>query len=162
MLNEIWCDIPWLDRSQLKASISSYVETWIPYIAFAIAIFSALRLAIFNIDETQSDSFKGLPTPANALFISGLAMISHDRAPWLFETSVLLGITLVFSWLLVAPVRLFALKFKNYSWKENKIRFTFLLMGVLLIVFLKIIAIPLIILLYIAMSLGVHIASKKA
>ena len=133
----------------------------LPYLAFLIAVFSALRLAIFNLDETQSDSFKGLPTPANALFISGLPLVGA-AFPWLFETSVLLAITIVFSFLLVAPIRLFALKFKNYGWKENKIRFTFLLMGVLLIVTLKIIAIPLIILLYIALSLGMQFVSKKA
>lgn len=134
---------------------------WLPFLAFAIAAFSAVRLAIFNIDESQSDSFKGLPTPANALFISGIALVSPVLAPWLFETPALLIITGIFSLLLVAPIRLFALKFKNFSWKENKIRFTFLLLGVLLVAILKMIAIPLIILLYIVLSLGVASASKK-
>ncbi len=140
---------------------NSTESTWLPFIAFAIASFSALRLAIFNIDETQSDSFKGLPTPANALFISGLALLDATSFSWLFETPVLIIITVVFSLLLVAPVRLFALKFKNYGWKENKIRFTFLLIAVLLIATLKLIAIPLIILLYIALSLGVQSVSRK-
>lgn len=140
---------------------SSTTSEWLPFLAFAIAAFSALRLAIFNIDETQSDSFKGLPTPANALFISGIAMVNTSLAPWLFDTLSLVLITVTFSLLLVAPIRLFALKFKNFGWKENKIRFTFLLMGVLLIATMKIIAIPLIILLYIGLSLGVQSVSKK-
>lgn len=135
---------------------------WLPFLAFAIAAFSALRLAIFNIDESQSDSFKGLPTPANALFISGFALIDVGAVPWIFETPALVIITVVFSLLLVAPLRLFALKFKNFGWKENKVRFTFLLMGVLLIAALKIIAIPLIILVYIALSLGEQFITKKA
>ena len=140
---------------------STSVE-WLPFIALAIAAFSALRLAIFNVDETQSDSFKGLPTPANALFITGFAMIDPSVIPWAFETPLLISITVVFSLLLVAPVRLFALKFKNFGWQENKIRFTFLLVAVLLIAILKIVAIPLIILLYIVLSLGVQSVSKKA
>ncbi len=134
---------------------------WLPFLAFAIAAFSALRLAIFNIDETQSDSFRGLPTPANALFISGIALLDPSQIPWLFETPGLVIITLVFSLLLVAPFTLFALKFKNYGWKENKIRFTFLLIGVLLLATLNVTAIPIIILLYIVLSLGVQLVGKK-
>ena len=135
---------------------------WLPFVAILIAVFSAVRLAIFNIDETQTDSFRGLPTPANALFISGIALFSQEAFPWLFETQVLLAITLAFSFLLVAPINLFALKFKNFSWKENKMRFTFILISVLLLAILKINAIPLIILFYVILSLGVQLVSKKA
>lgn len=141
---------------------NSTSNEWLPLVAILIVIFSAVRLAIFNIDETQTDSFRGLPTPANALFISGIALFSQEAFPWLFETQMFLVITLVFSFLLVAPINLFALKFKNFSWKENKMRFTFILISVLLLAILKIKAIPLIILFYVILSLGLHLVSKKA
>lgn len=136
------------------------------YIAFSIAVFSALRLAIFNIDETQRDSFKGLPTPANALFITSLPLIGGDLAFAFFDPWILSAIVVVSSYLLVSGIPLFALKFKNFSWKDNKVRFTFLAIAVLLpITFMLlaiqvVLAIPIIILLYIALSLGVQAVSK--
>lgn len=132
----------------------------LPYVSFSIAIFSALRLAIFNIDETQSDSFRGLPTPANALFITALPLLGGLPATWLKEPWVLTVIVGVSSYLLVSPVRLFALKFKNISWSENKIRFTFLLLSIALLAVFSASAIPLIILLYIGLSLGVQLLSR--
>lgn len=130
------------------------------YFAFSIAVFSALRLAIFNIDETQSDSFKGLPTPANALFITSLPLLGGNLAFLFFDPWILCAIVIISSYLLVSGIRLFALKFKSFSWKENKVRFTFLVLCVLLLAVLKIAAIPVIILLYIALSLGVRAVSK--
>ena len=126
----------------------------IPYFGFTIAAFSALRLAIFNIDETQSDSFKGLNTPANTLFITSLPLLPAAAGQWIFQTWVLVAITFVFSLLLVSRIEIFALKFKNFSWADNKIRFTFLGLSVLLLMAFQITAIPLIILLYIGLSLG--------
>lgn len=136
------------------------ISTYWPYLAFSIAIFSALRLAIFNIDETQSDSFKGLPTPANALFITALPLIGGNLAFAFFDPWILSGVVIISSYLLVSGIPLFALKFKSFSWKDNKIRFTFLGLSVLLLAVLKITAIPVIILLYIALSLGVRAVSK--
>lgn len=135
----------------LSESSSSEV---IPFIGFMIAMFSALRLAIFNVDETQSDSFKGLNTPANTLFITSLPLLHGSVGDWLFLPTTLILITVVFSFLLVSRIEIFALKFKNFSWADNKIRFTFLGLSVLLLITLQIIAIPLIILLYIGLSLG--------
>jgi len=135
--------------------------TYIPYIAFAIALFSALRLAKFNVDENQTDSFIGLPTPANALFITGLVFL---EAPFHFITSStagLVGISIVFSLLLVAPLNLFALKFKNFNWADNKLRFTFIGLSVLLLGWKQAEAVPLIILLYIALSLATGVFAKK-
>jgi CDP-diacylglycerol---serine O-phosphatidyltransferase len=126
-------------------------ETWtlLPYAALTIVVFSALRLAIFNVDETQKDSFRGLPTPANALFITAIPYLNLGLNNWL-----LLVITILFSFLLVSRIDLFALKFKSFAWGENKIRFVFLILsGILLIVF-KQAAIPLIIILYIVLSLS--------
>jgi CDP-diacylglycerol--serine O-phosphatidyltransferase len=125
----------------------------LPYIAFAIAVFSALRLAIFNVDETQRDSFRGLNTPANTIFITSLPLIYNQVGRWLYEPSVLVSITLLFSFLLVSPLEFFALKFKTFRWEDNKLRFTFLALSVLLLVLFKFLGIPLIIILYILLSL---------
>lgn len=128
-------------------------SSFLPYIAFSIAIFSALRLAIFNVDETQTDSFRGLNTPANTIFITSLPLVSSQVGRWLYDPAVLVVITLIFSLLLVSRLRFFAFKFKNFSWRDNKVRFTFLVLAVLLLVILKFLAIPIIIILYILLSL---------
>lgn len=133
----------------------------LPYLGFMIAAFSALRLAIFNVDTRQSDSFIGLNTPANTLFITSLPLLPAGVTEWLFQPWLLATITFVFSLLLVAPIEIFALKFKNFSWADNKIRFTFLFLSVLLIALFKVSAIPLIILLYIGMSLLSRILFQK-
>lgn len=134
--------------------ISQYsTNEYLPFVAFIIAIFSALRLAKFNIDERQQSVFIGLPTPANALFISSFAFIVSSDYSGFVSTGVLLAVSIVFSLLLVAPVELFALKFKSFSWKDNQLRFTFLIISVLCIVMFKVLAIPLIIIAYIALSL---------
>ena len=132
----------------------------LPYIALLIALCSALRLAIFNLDETQSDSFKGLPTPANALFITAIPFLESPVFDVVHSPVVLCCISIIFSMLLVSRIDLFALKFKNFRWPENKIRFTFLALAVLLLAVLQWAALPLIILLYIALSLGVRVFSK--
>lgn len=126
---------------------------WLRYGAIFIAIFSALRLAKFNIDENQSDSFTGVPTPANALFITGLVFLPSGTHSVIFTETALIIITIVFSLLLVAPVKLFALKFKNYGWIGNEIRYAFLGLSSALLLFFHAGALPLIILSYIGISL---------
>jgi CDP-diacylglycerol--serine O-phosphatidyltransferase len=133
---------------------------YVPYIAFSIAVFSALRLAIFNIDETQRDSFRGVPTPANALLITALPLLTGWASAALQNVWVLVAISLLMSYLLVSGIELFALKFKDFTWQHNKIRFTFLALSVLLLAVLQVAAIPVIILLYIGLSLGVQVLSK--
>ena len=133
---------------------------YVPYLAFSIAVFSALRLAIFNVDERQSDAFRGLPTPANALMITALPLLSGAIAEYLQMPWLLVVVSILSSYLMVSGIELFALKFKNFSWQDNKIRFTFLLLSVLLLATLQLAAIPLIILFYIALSLGVRAVSK--
>lgn len=106
--------------------------------SFLIPVFSALRLAKFNIDTRQTNSFIGLPTPANAIFISSLALI-YEFGKYkaldtlLLSSASLLIITLLFSYLLVAEIPMFSLKFKNVSWQDNKIRIIFLGLAILLI-----------------------------
>lgn len=143
-----------------KLLLAANAPGYWPYAAFLIAVFSALRLAIFNIDETQRDSFRGVPTPANALFITALPLLTGVVAVYLQNYWVLLALTGLLSWLLVSNIDLFALKFKDFTWQHNKVRFTFLLLSVLLLAVLQIAAIPAIILLYIALSLGVKALAK--
>jgi len=123
------------------------------WIGLLLAVFSALRLAKFNIDTRQSDSFIGVPTPAHALFICGIPSLMTIIPERLFNTYSLIGITILFCFLMVSSLPLFALKFKDFKWKSNKIRFTFLLLGILLITFFKAAGLPLAILLYIVFSL---------
>ena len=141
-----------------KMMVVAGTPSYLPYVAFSIAAFSALRLAIFNLDERQSDSFRGLPTPANALLLTALPLLPSIAL--LKDYRVLTFIIILSSYLLVSGIELFALKFKNFSWADNKIRFTFLALSVLLLITLHLAAIPVIILLYIGLSLGVRAVSK--
>ena len=142
--------------SLIAESISSEI---VPFIGFSIAIFSALRLAVFNVDETQSDSFKGLNTPANTIFITSLPLVREEFGDWLYQPSILIIITLVFSLLLVSRIEFFAFKFKNYSWADNRIRFIFLLLSALLLALFQVTGIPFIIIMYILFSFGVRVYS---
>jgi len=127
-------------------------------IGMLIIIASAFRLAKFNIDIRQTDSFIGLPTPANTLLIISLPLIFEFQYTAFIESVIfnqwfLLGVTFISSFLLNAELSLFALKFKTWSFSANKIRYVFLAISILAILLLKFIAIPIIILLYILMSL---------
>ncbi|WP_289013624.1 CDP-alcohol phosphatidyltransferase family protein [uncultured Capnocytophaga sp.] len=130
----------------------------LPYVGFFITLASAYRLANFNIDTRQTSGFIGLPTPANTMFILSLPLILQYQPTELFNSLlhnmwVLLGITLLSAYLLNAQIALFALKFSDYSFKNNALKYVFLALCVILLLSLKIIAIPLIILLYIILSL---------
>lgn len=129
-------------------------HAYLPFIAFTIAIFSALRLAKFNIDERQTTSFIGLPTPANALFLTALPFLPESILIFTQQTWVLVAIILVFSLLLVAEIELFALKFKSFGWRGNELRFAFLGIALILIVVLNKSSLPAIILLYVLLSLA--------
>ena len=109
----------------------------VPFFAFLMAAFSALRLAKFNVDERQTSSFIGLPTPANALFWGALVIGSHDGIVahpygWL----LVIALVLLFSWLLVAELPMFSLKFKNLTWKSNRTVYIFLLVSLVLLILL--------------------------
>jgi CDP-diacylglycerol---serine O-phosphatidyltransferase len=140
---------------------------YLPYIAFLIPVFSGLRLAKFNIDDRQSDSFIGLPVPANALFFASFPLIlTFQSDKFLFITTIianpaiLIFLSVLMSFLLVSGLHLFALKFKGYGIKGNEVKYLFLLLSLLLILFMRYTAIPLIILLYILLSL-IHNLIKK-
>ena len=119
------------------AHLDMAVAFVMPFAAFLLVAFSALRLAKFNVDERQTSSFIGLPTPANALFWGALVIGSHDVViahpyGWVF----IIALVMLFSWLLVAEIPMFSLKFKNLSWKSNRIVYIFLIVSIALLVVL--------------------------
>ena len=135
------------------------VSSLLPYLAFVMAAFSALRLAKFNLDERQTTSFIGLPTPANALFWGALIVGSEEYLA-LSSGSIYILLIMVFvsSWLLVAEIPMFALKFKHWGWRENKIKYVFLVSCLPLLLIFGITGISVIIAWYICLSV---ITSKK-
>ncbi len=105
----------------------------LPFVAFLIAAFSALRLAKFNIDERQTTSFIGLPTPANALFWGSLVVCSPswmENHAW----SIVIWLVLIVlsCYLLVSELPMFALKFKHWGWKGNEIKYTFAILSAII------------------------------
>ena len=135
-------------------------------IGFFVTLASAYRLAKFNIDEDQQTYFKGLPTPANTLLILSLPMIielqhSHFMNSLILNTWFLIGLTLLSCYLLNSSVKLFALKFKNYAVADNKFRYLLLVSSVILLIWLHFIAIPVIIVLYILLSLMANYTESK-
>ena len=140
----------------LLAKTNSY--EFLPFIAFLIPVFSALRLAKFNIDDRQTTSFIGMPTPANAIFWGGLAFSYHT-----FLTQniwILLVLTVLFSYLLVAEIPMFALKVKNLAWKDNQIQYLFLIGCIAILIFFQLNAFAPIIGWYILLSIATSIFRK--
>lgn len=143
----------------INLSITTQTEAkWFAFMAFAITLGSAYRLANFNIDDNQSDKFIGLPTPANAILLLSLPFIlKYENIDWLNELILndifLILISLISVVLLNMKVELFSLKLKSFNFKENKVVFLFFLFSVIALVLLKYIAIPLIIITYIIVSM---------
>lgn len=137
----------------------SAMPQWVSFAGFIIPVFSALRLAKFNIDERQTSSFIGLPTPANALFWVGMG---YSYANLLIDNGLItLALIVVFSAFLVSEVPMFSLKFKNLSFKKNLSQYIFLAICIALIVYFKMKAIPLIIAWYILQSAIIALLSKR-
>ncbi len=137
----------------------------LPLFAFILPLFAALRLAKFNIDTRQSDSFLGLPTPAAGLLVASLPLIrvqlyeSQSLTYMVFTNTYLyLGTIIILSILMVTELPLFALKFKSYGLKGNEIRYIFLITSLILLVFFQFLAIPFIVLIYLFLSLIVHLS----
>ncbi len=157
---------------QLSCEIGSwqnYGETNMYYTAFIgllIPLASAFRLAKFNIDERQSSSFIGLPTPALSIFVMSLPLILHYSDQQFFidiihNKYLLILITIIGSYLLNAELPLFSLKFKNYDWATNKSKYIFIILTILMLVFFKTVAIPLVIILYVIISVIENITNKN-
>ena len=139
---------------------------FLPFLAILVPWMAALRLAKFNIDETQSTSFKGLPTPALAILIASLPLIRQklyaSQGFWYmaFTNSYFLLTVAVFgSLLLVSTFPMFALKFKSYGWKENAIKYSFLILSAILVIAFQVVAIPFVILLYLFLSLLMYLTA---
>lgn len=132
---------------------------------FLITLFSALRLAIFNIDERQTTEFIGLPTPANAIFFAWLPILlsSYDLRSFflILNLKSLVVVTILHSLLLVSPFPLFSLKIKSFKWQGNQIRYIFLGTTLLLIAILKWYCVPFIIWLYIVIGIIRYFSVKK-
>jgi CDP-diacylglycerol--serine O-phosphatidyltransferase len=128
---------------------------WYPYLTLIVPLLSAYRLAKFNIDTRQSDQFIGLPTPANALFISTLPYFVirwPEIGVWLSFPLVLVVIAWVMAILLVVEIPMIALKFKNFSFAQNVFRYFLILVGIGLVIPFGLAGIPIVILAYIGLS----------
>lgn len=156
-----------LDLSGISETLTwtGFKTSFLPFFGFLITLASAYRLAKFNIDENQATSFIGLPTPANALLILSLPLIllyqGNDYLnqiilnPWF-----LIIITILSSYLLNSRIELFALKFKNWSFKDNALRYIFVIVSLVLLLTMKFLAVPAIVLFYIVSSLVYKIGDR--
>ena len=142
--------------------LTSHLSPLLPFLAFIMAAFSALRLAKFNLDERQTLGFIGLPTPANALFWGSLIVGQGEllgNLPYAFWL-ILLG-TFASSWLLVSEIPMFALKFKTWGWQGNEIKYVFLATCIPLLLLLGISGLAAIIAWYVLLSFVNNSQQKK-
>jgi CDP-diacylglycerol--serine O-phosphatidyltransferase len=160
-------DAQFIDEG-VRPSITSndYLFSWISYIGLLLTLGACYRLAKFNIDTRQSESFIGLPTPAMSLFVISLPLIQeYASAEWIqnliTNNYFLIFITLLLTYLMNAEIPLFSLKFKEYSLKNNLVKYLFLFISLLLIVFLNFIAIPIIIIFYVFLSVILEYSTRK-
>lgn len=138
------------------------VQPYMPFVAFLIAAFSALRLAKFNLDERQAMGFIGLPTPANALFWGALLVGAGDiieNITWMVP--VVIVMILLSCWLLVSEIPMFALKFKHWGWKGNEVKYLFLITCVPLLIVFGVTAFAIIIAWYVLLSALVNKRNRK-
>lgn len=142
------------------------IEGYLPWLGFIITLGACYRLANFNIDTRQSDSFIGLPTPANTLFIMSLPLViaaypNNEIIILLLNKWVLLIITGLSAYVMNAEIALFSLKIKNFSFQKYKLQIGFLVVSVIMMATLKILAVPLIILIYVLLSVANNILTRK-
>jgi CDP-diacylglycerol--serine O-phosphatidyltransferase len=140
----------------LQAPQIPHVSNYLNFIAFLIPVFSALRLAKFNTDTRQAESFIGLPTPANAVLIASIPLILAQYSsvsPYVLNPYGLSIFIIVMCTLLVAEIPLMSLKFKNRDFTKNFYRYILLLFSAILILFFKFAAVPVVIVMYITLSL---------
>ncbi|QXP73871.1 CDP-alcohol phosphatidyltransferase family protein [Tenacibaculum sp. AHE15PA] len=130
----------------------------LPYIGLLLTLGACYRLANFNIDTRQSDSFIGLPTPAMTLLVISLPLIVEFSNQSFFIDLItnqyfLIAVTVLLTFLMNAEIPLFALKFKSFRFKENALKYIFLALSIILLIVIKFVAVPLIILLYVGLSM---------
>lgn len=143
----------------VMAMDSTYPPSYfLKFFSLIVVVFSAIRLAKFNVDTRQSEQFIGLPTPANAIFITSLVLLPSNI---FLDYWVLMIIALSTSLLLVSELPLIALKFKTYRWKSNELRFTLIFISILLLGYFKLSAIPFIIPSYVLLSIIGNFTKKN-
>ncbi|MDN5292253.1 MAG: CDP-diacylglycerol---serine O-phosphatidyltransferase [Anaerophaga sp.] len=140
-------------------------NNYLKFLPIIIIIFSALRLAKFNIDASQSKSFKGLPTPANAIFIVSILhanSLTNNIVVGILSNQIIVGlIIIVLSLLLVSPIKMFSLKITNIKFRDNIYQIILVFSAIILIVFLDFLGIAISIILYIALSIIKSIFEKN-
>lgn len=157
----------WIDYDSLTIGFKI-----LPLAGLIIPVFAMFRLAKFNLDTNQSDSFIGLPTPAMTIFIAALPLMISDginsqglyfelATKILVQPFFLLSIAILLSILMVAPLPLFALKFKSFGWKGNEVRYSFLTISAVLLATLFWWALPAIIILYLLLSVVIQLTKKS-
>lgn len=138
---------------------------WAGLPVFVLSAFSALRLARFNLDERQTEDFIGLATPACTLLVVGLMLLYAGgywgAQSWLPRPMVIYPLVAVLSYLLVAEVPMFSFKFKHGGWQGNALRYIFAGAAVLLLLIWREAALAPIVLLYLALNMGRHLARKR-
>jgi CDP-diacylglycerol--serine O-phosphatidyltransferase len=135
--------------------LTTHLSPIIPYLAFIMAAFSALRLAKFNLDERQALGFIGLPTPANALFWGSLLVgLGEEIATLPYAGYLILAGVLISSYLLVSEIPMFALKFKSWGWQGNEVKYIFLLTCIPLLLLLEVSGLAAIIAWYVILSVA--------
>ena len=146
-------------------SFNFNVNDVLPFLGLLLTLGACYRLAKFNIDTRQSDSFIGLPTPAMSLFVISLPLIQEYSSIDFVQNIIannyfLIAVTIVLTYLMNAELPLFSLKFKEYSVKNNVIKYLFLVVSLCMIIFLQYLSIPLIILVYVILSIFSNAANK--
>lgn len=149
-----------INRNPDEMMMNDVVFGIVKYFPFIVTVVAAFRLAKFNNDQRQSSSFLGLPTPAMGIFVTAFPLIiKFDQGGMntlLSNPYFIIIISIILSVLMISEIPLFALKFKNMKWNDNKIQFIFIILSILLFAFLRFTAIPLIIFLYIILSVINH------
>jgi CDP-diacylglycerol--serine O-phosphatidyltransferase len=145
--------------------VVSNTVNYLPFLGLFLTLGAGYRLAKFNIDTRQTDSFIGMPTPAMSLFVISLPLIQEYSTIEFVQNLIannyfLIAITLLLTYLMNAEISLFSLKFKTYSVKNNLMKYLFLVLSTGMLVFLQYLSIPLIILLYVFLSLIRNIRNK--
>jgi len=127
----------------------------LPCLAFLLPVFSAIRLAKFNVDDTQKTSFRGLPAPGMAIFIASLPLALYQvghLTDGVLGYWACLGITLFFSFLMVSRLRFFSFKMKSAKWKGNEVRWIFLIVAVAAVAVFRLVALPFVMVFYMLLS----------
>ena len=160
-------DTQFIDEGIRPVIVSNdYISSWVSYIGLLLTLGAGYRLAKFNIDTRQSESFIGLPTPAMSLFVISLPLIQEYATNVWVQSLIsnnyfLIAVTLVLTYLMNAEIPLFSLKFKEYSLKNNFVKYLFLATSLALLIILNFISLPIIIILYVLLSVAQELYNRK-